>query len=274
MHTTVGIFATRERAEEALVRLLGNHIPQDRIVYLTRSEQDAATVGNRMNERYLAASSSQARETGRLMPNASPVFALGFSDKTPLPSTTHLPSTRSTGDPGVLDSLVAGASSEDRNFFQRVLDGGNSAVVVRTNSAMSAAAACEIFDTFALHMRRSGLTPASVILRRLSGGALAEFSGKIALGEGTALLRESIQSLLHFGCLHILLDLERVEYLDSAGLGELVRSDVTVRGHGGTLKLVRPGAGVLRLLQITRLDRVFEIVADQPTALRTLQRSA
>jgi anti-sigma B factor antagonist len=271
MHTTVGIFATRERAEEALVRLLGNHIPQDRIVYLTRSEEDAATVGNRMNERDFAASTSQARETGRLTPNASPVFALGFGDKTPLPSTTHPPFRLSTADPGL---LVAGASSEDRDFFQRVLDGGNSAVVVRTNSATSAAAACEIFDTFALHMRRSGSTPTSVILRRLSGGALAEFSGKIALGEGTALLRESIQSLLHFGYFHILLDLERVDYLDSAGLGELVRSQVTVRGHGGTLKLVRPSGGVLRLLQMTRLDRVFEIVADQAAALRALQTSA
>jgi len=274
MHTTVGIFATRERAEEALVRLLGNHIPQDRIVYLTRSEQDAATVGNRMNERDFAASTSQARETGRLTSNARPVFALNFGDKTPLPSTTHPPFRLSTGDPGLLDLLVAGASSEDRDFFQRVLDGGNSAVVVRTNSAMSAAAACEIFDTFALHMRRSGSTPTSVILRRLSGGALAEFTGKIALGEGTALLREAIQSLLHFGSFHILLDLERVDYLDSAGLGELVRSQVTVRGHGGTLKLVRPSAGVLRLLQITRLDRVFEIVADQAAALRALQTSA
>ena len=274
MHTTVGIFDTRERAEEALVRLLGNHIPQDRIVYLTRSEQDALTVGNRMIERNFAAAAPQARETVRLTPNARPVFGLGFGDKTPLPSATGFPARPSIGDPGLLDSLVASASSEDRNFFQRVLDEGNSAVVVRTNSAMSAAAACEIFDTFALHMRRSGSTPASVILRRLSGGALAEFSGKIALGEGAALLRESIQSLLHFGCLHILLDLERVEYLDSAGLGELVRSDMTVRGHGGTLKLVRPSAGVLRLLQITKLDQVFEIVADQAAALRALQASA
>jgi anti-sigma B factor antagonist len=123
-------------------------------------------------------------------------------------------------------------------------------------------------------MRRSGSTPTTVILRRLSGGALAEFSGKIALGEGTALLRESIQNLIHCGHLHILLDLEQVDYLDSAGLGELVRSHVTVRGHGGTLKLVRPSAGVLRLLQITRLDRVFEIVADQGAALRALQTSA
>jgi anti-sigma B factor antagonist len=274
MHTTVGIFATRERAEEALVRLLENHIPEDRIVYLTRSEQDAATVSGRMHERAFAASRSQARETGRLTPNPSPVFALGFGDKTPLPSTTHPPFGLSTGDPAVLDSLVASASSEDRDFFQRVLDGGNSAVVVRTNSAMSAAAVCEIFDTFALHMRRSGSTPTSVILRRLSGGALAEFSGKIALGEGTALLRESIQNLVHFGYRHILLDLEHVDYLDSAGLGELVRSHVTVRGHGRTLKLVKPSAGVLRLLQMTRLDRVFEIVADQPAALRALQTSA
>lgn len=273
MHTTVGIFATRERAEEALVRLLENHIPEYRIVYLTRSEQDAATVSGRMNERDFAASKSQARETGRLTPNPSPVFALGFGDKTPLPS-THPPFGLSAGDPALLDSLVASASSEDRDFFQRVLDGGNSAVVVRTNSAMSAAAVCEIFDTFALHMRRSGSTPTSVILRRLSGGALAEFSGKIALGEGTALLRESIQNLVQFGYLHILLDLEHVDYVDSAGLGELVRSLVTVRGHGRTLKLVGPSAGVLRLLQMTRLDRIFEIVADQPAALRALQASA
>jgi len=269
MDTTVGIFASRDRAEEALVRLLQNHVPEYRIVYLTHSSDDAETVDRQVRAREPQNSDASPRtvETGTLGPAGSQVFALDFSGK---PPSVHTPISNSN----VFAALVATASSQDQDFFQHVLNEGHSVVIVRTNSAKAAATACEIFDSFALHMKRGGSAQTSVIFRRVPGGALAEFTGRIARTEGTSLLRESIQNFLVFGHKQILLDLERVVYLDSAGLGELVRSHATIRNHGGHLKIVRPSEGVLRLLQMTKLDQVFDIAADQSTAMRALRTSA
>ena len=44
METAVGVFATRERAEEAVKSLLEHHVPQERIIYLTRSESEAKSI--------------------------------------------------------------------------------------------------------------------------------------------------------------------------------------------------------------------------------------
>lgn len=269
MDTTVGIFASRERAEEALVRLLQRHVPEYRIVYLTQSSDDAQTVDRQIRARSPQDSNASPRsvETGSLGPDGGPVFALDFSGRPPSLNTP-------AGSSNVFATLVITASSQDKDFFQRVLDEGHSVVIVRTNSAKAAADACEIFDSFALHMKRGGSAQTSVVFRRVPGGALAEFTGRIARTEGTALLRESIQNFLTFGYKQILLDLERVAYLDSAGLGELVRSHATIQNHGGHLIIVRPSDGVLRLLQITKLDQVFDIATDQSAAMRALRASA
>lgn len=268
MDTTIGIFATQDRAEEAIVRLLQKRIPEYRIVYLTRSRADADSVGRQVQSREPQNSSSAPHvvREGSLAHAGGTMFALDFS-KSPSPAA-------SPDSSDFFASLVGTASSQDSEFFQRVLDEGHSVVIVRTNSAHAAAGACEIFDSCALHMKRSGSARTSVIFRRVPGGALAEFTGRFALTEGTPLLRESVQNFLAFGYTRILLDLERIEYLDSAGLGELVRSHATVRNHGGHLTIIRPSDGVLRLLQITKLDKVFDIATDQSTALRALRTSA
>jgi len=269
MDSAIGIFATRERAEEALLRLLKEHVPEDRIVFLTGSEKDVEQVGTRMssNESRAGDMAVPRLHSGSLTPGSSTVFALEFAPANVSCSAVARP-ILSAGTSSHFASLVGSPSSQDTEFFRRVLDDGQSVIIVRTNSTAAAAAACRIFDDLAWHMRRSGATQTSVIFRRIPGGALAEFTGKIALTDGTALLRESIRNFLNFGYKLILLDLERVDYVDSAGIGELVRSHATVRSHGGQLKLVRPSAGVLRLLQMTKLNKVFEIAPDQATALR------
>jgi len=87
-------------------------------------------------------------------------------------------------------------------------------------------------------------------------------------------LRETVRNFLEHGHNRILLNLEGVDFIDSAGLGELVRSHASIRSRGGHLKLVNPSASVHHLLRITKLDRVFDIVPDEASALSSLRQAA
>jgi anti-sigma B factor antagonist len=77
--------------------------------------------------------------------------------------------------------------------------------------------------------------------------------------------------LLQKGSNRVLLNLREVDMIDSAGLGELVRTHATIRSHGGRLKLVSPGKSAQELLRLTKLDRVFEIEVDESTALSSIR---
>jgi anti-anti-sigma factor len=264
MQTAVGVFADRQRAEEAVKLLLQRHIPEDRIVYLTRSENDAKA----MNER-LAKAGSVAGAANVALPGIGPVYASGFGAA----SLLGLPSEgRSAGNPtgSAAPEAVGGSgddSPEEWAYFRRILHDGHSVVVVRSASSQHAAAACEILDQLGLNMPKSGTSRSIVTFRQASGSAVAEIVGKIAFADGTTLLRETVHNFLARGYRRILLDLRRVEYIDSAGLGELVRSHVTVRSRGGQLTLIKPSGGIQQLLQVTKMDRVFDIAPDEYTAL-------
>jgi len=101
--------------------------------------------------------------------------------------------------------------------------------------------------------------------------ALVDLSGRIALGEGSALLRKTIRDLLDSGNKKILLNLGDVNYIDSSGIGELVSGFTAVRSRGGELKLLHLTKKVHDLLQITKLFTVFDVYSDEPTAVRSFQ---
>jgi anti-sigma B factor antagonist len=68
---------------------------------------------------------------------------------------------------------------------------------------------------------------------------------------------------------HIVLNLAGVDFIDSSGLGELVRTHATVRSHGGQLKIVNPSKHVHDLLKMTKLERVLDIEQDEASALNS-----
>jgi anti-sigma B factor antagonist len=100
---------------------------------------------------------------------------------------------------------------------------------------------------------------------------LIDLSGRIALGEGSALLRKTIRDLLDSGHNKIVLNLGDVNYIDSSGIGELVSGFTAVRSRGGELKLLHLTKKVHDLLQITKLFTVFDVFTDEPTAVRSFQ---
>ncbi|HEV3253642.1 MAG TPA: STAS domain-containing protein [Candidatus Acidoferrales bacterium] len=98
------------------------------------------------------------------------------------------------------------------------------------------------------------------------GIVIIDLSGRITLGEGSALLRETVKDLLGKGKKKILLNLADVNYIDSSGIGELVTAFTTARNHGGEVKLLHLTKKVHDLLQITKLYTVFDVHNDEIAA--------
>ena len=98
---------------------------------------------------------------------------------------------------------------------------------------------------------------------------ILDLKGKMTLGEGDELLKDKINSLMNQGRGKILLNLEGVPYIDSAGLGEIVRTYTTVSRQGGTMKLVNLTKRITDLLAITKLLTVFETFDSEPEALKS-----
>ena len=98
---------------------------------------------------------------------------------------------------------------------------------------------------------------------------VVDLSGRIVLGEGSALLRTTVRGLLADERKMILLNLADVDYIDSSGIGELVSAFTTVKNHDGDLKLLHLTKKVRDLLQITKLYTVFDVFTDEGTAVRS-----
>ena len=98
---------------------------------------------------------------------------------------------------------------------------------------------------------------------------ILDLKGKITLGEGDEALKDKINSLIHQNRKRILLNLEGVPYIDSAGLGEIVRTYTTVSRQGGKLKLLNLTKRIQDLLAITKLLTVFDTYDSEPEAIKS-----
>jgi anti-sigma B factor antagonist len=96
-----------------------------------------------------------------------------------------------------------------------------------------------------------------------------DLKGKITLGEGDELLKDKVNSLVNQGHKKIILNLADVPYIDSAGLGEVVRTYTTVSRQGGSLKLLNLTKRITDLLSITKLLTVFETFDSENDAVRS-----
>jgi len=108
--------------------------------------------------------------------------------------------------------------------------------------------------------------------RQVEGVAVVDMSGRITLGEGSVVLRDTIRDLIGKGSKKILLNLGDVTYIDSSGIGELVSAFTAVRREGGELKLLNLTKKVHDLLQITKLYTVFDIKDDEATAIKAFDK--
>src|ERR1700716_1084627 len=110
--------------------------------------------------------------------------------------------------------------------------------------------------------------------RTIGDVVVLDVKGRVMLGEGDELLKDKVNSLLNQGRKKIVLNLAEVPYIDSAGLGEVVRTYTTVSKQGGSLKLLSLTKRITDLLSITKLLTVFETYETENEAVRSFSASA
>jgi anti-sigma B factor antagonist len=108
-----------------------------------------------------------------------------------------------------------------------------------------------------------------IVERTVSDVTVLDLKGKMTLGEGDELLKDKINSLMASGTKKLLLNLESVPYIDSAGLGEVVRTYTTVSRQGGSLKLLNLTKRIEDLLSITKLLTVFDTFDSEAEAIKS-----
>jgi anti-sigma B factor antagonist len=111
------------------------------------------------------------------------------------------------------------------------------------------------------------------INERLAGDVnVLALKGELKLGEGQALLKDKINSIIHQGHKNVLVDLAGVTYIDSSGIGELASAFTSVARAGGAIKLLNLTKRVKDLLIITKLLTVFDSFDSEPDALRSFKK--
>jgi anti-sigma B factor antagonist len=105
--------------------------------------------------------------------------------------------------------------------------------------------------------------------RKFGSITIVDLRGSIHLGEASLILRHTIRDLVENGRTKIILNFSEVNSIDSAGVGELAGAYVPLKSKGGELKFLNPTKKVHGMLQITQLDKVFEVYTDEQMAIRS-----
>ena len=100
-----------------------------------------------------------------------------------------------------------------------------------------------------------------------------DLEGRLTISDGAELLRDKVTSIVFQGKNQILLNLAGVPYMDSGGLGELVRCSIAARKAGGEVKLVNLTSRITDLLSITKLLTVFDTFDSEQPALGSFRKA-
>jgi anti-sigma B factor antagonist len=282
METAIGVFASRDHAQEAVKELRKRGVPDDAIVFLTRSETEAKTVAKELGTFVggfvggAAGITTGVVAASLLLPGIGTVFALGIGAAALLTGAGAGAGAgaaighAATHDPNAPKPTADEKCSDDLAFFREVLKEGRSLILVRAESRELAADACAILDRLGFGMERRTPNRMQIATRQIGDVAVLDISGRITLGEGNVMLRDVVRELADKGHKKIVLNLAEVQYVDSSGIGELVKTHTTMRNQGGQLKLVNLNHRMNELLQVTRLSAVFDIAKDEAAALHSL----
>jgi anti-sigma B factor antagonist len=125
-----------------------------------------------------------------------------------------------------------------------------------------------VWQSFAGH-EAEGVGGMQIHQRSVGDVTIIDLNGKMTLGEGDELLRDKVNSLIQQGQKKLVLNLAEVPYIDSAGLGEIVRTYTTVSRQGGALKLLSLTKRIQDLLAITKLLTIFETFDTEDEAVKS-----
>jgi len=108
--------------------------------------------------------------------------------------------------------------------------------------------------------------------REVDGAFVLALDGRIVLGEESQALRVKLKSLIAEGKKKIVLNVDNIRYIDSAGLGILVAAHVSAKTQGASLKLSNLGSRFREVLQITKLLTVFDVYNTEAAAIASFSK--
>jgi anti-sigma B factor antagonist len=101
-----------------------------------------------------------------------------------------------------------------------------------------------------------------------------DLDGKLTIGDGAELLRNKVASIVFQGNTKVILNLARVPYMDSGGLGELVRCSMAAQKANGAVKMIGLTSRITDLLTITKLANVFDTFDSEQEAIASFAAKA
>ncbi len=113
----------------------------------------------------------------------------------------------------------------------------------------------------------------TIDVRQIGSVVVLDVTGRLVFGEVDE-MRDTISRLLEAGSRHFILNLSRVSYMDSAGLGQTIAAYTSVTRRGGRVVLLNPSKQTNQLLQIAKLVTVFDVYGDESDALNSLMKDA
>src|SRR5271156_3572605 len=249
METAIGVFDSRERAEQAVKELVGHHVPQDSIVFLTRSESEAMSFGKDLGQYVGGFMGGAVGVTAgcvgaalALIPGFGQVFALGVGGAALLgflgSQAGSALGEKIAHDPSKPSPTSVEKSDAEAEHLLEVLKNGRSVVLVQSEFHEVVGKASGVLDRLGLGMQPPTASKSQCSTREVDGVSVVDLRGKIAFGAGNTLLRETVAQLVASGSRKVLLNLREVDFIDSSGIGELVRGHMAIRKQGGQLKLV------------------------------------
>lgn len=109
--------------------------------------------------------------------------------------------------------------------------------------------------------------PLEITQREINGIYLLALRGRLVLGEESSGFRETVENLLSTGATKIVVNLEQVTHVDSAGLGALIEAHRKTKANGARLKLSNLGPKFKQALEIARLLAIFETCSTEAAAI-------
>src|SRR5271165_7380486 len=107
--------------------------------------------------------------------------------------------------------------------------------------------------------------------REVDGVSIVALDGRIVLGEESNALREKVKSMIAAGKKKIVLNMDNITFIDSAGLGTLVAAHHSVKSQGASLRLCHLGSKFQEVLQITNLLTVFDVYKTEAEAVASFR---
>jgi anti-sigma B factor antagonist len=114
--------------------------------------------------------------------------------------------------------------------------------------------------------------PLSIVQRNVSDVVILDLNGRLWILDLP--LRDLMNGLLSDGKRHFVLNLSGVEYVDSSGLGQLITIWTSIRNKQGFMTVLGPTKRVQRLLEITRLNTVFQILETEDQAIQLARKTS